>query len=63
MSDLECKKMCCFCSAWNSFNSESKNFGYCARYAMKTQAYEWCETWDDKRLISPRRNHGYEMGK
>jgi len=59
----EFKKICFFCSAWNSFNfSDSKNFGYCARYALKTQAYEWCETWDEKRDLGPRKARSYVIG-
>ena len=56
MTDLQREKLCCSCSAWRSFDlPESKNFGYCTRYALKTQAYEWCETWDDKRSLESRK--------
>jgi hypothetical protein len=54
LSELIYEKMCYFCSAWKSFDlTESKNFGYCKRYDMKTQAYEWCETCD--RGLAPKK--------
>ena len=62
MADLECRKICCFCSAWDGFDlPDSKNFGYCSRYDLKTQAYEWCETWDEKRALRPRRGRDHEL--
>lgn len=49
------ERMCNFCSAWRNLGfEESKNFGHCTRYDMKTQAYEWCETWDKKILLKRR---------
>jgi hypothetical protein len=44
------ERMCRLCSAWESYHLEEiANFGYCARYALKTNAFERCETWDEKR--------------
>jgi len=42
-------KSCFLCSAWQASDvPRFENSGYCRRYDIETQAYEWCEVWDQR---------------